>query len=379
MPANRRLAPAAALGLLAAMMPNISLANDSACSDVQLGPLINGIYRLQPGIHDLPPNCVFSGQLNISHSDTVLDCRGSVFDGSDVQSSGNSKRSDAIGLTIYAKEGPTSNVVVRNCTFRNFSKIGINITSGFTPGALQFEPNRYVHDVLIDRVRIEKSGVGLYMRPRGANITIKNSTFDSNEDVAVYIELNNGAQLIENQFVRNGWKYGRRSREAVAVDASQDSQLRLNTFRDNGLGGIFLYRNCGEKRGFNRWQQSSRNKIFENQFLREDIGIWIASRQSVDLSRLDCADPPMEATRRYFEDYANHNIIKGNIFCTVQTPVRIEGDYNVVTDSLFFNASPPYIDIPIGKRAELLGRPPAGNKTYGNQARSGTCPSVTEP
>ena len=377
-----------ALALVCPIAPSASAPPPAdRCASVNFGPLVNGTHHLPPGRHTLPAGCTFRVKLVITNSDTTLDCSGSALDGSGVPpivagANGKPERGGATGLVIYAPpKATTQNVTVRNCAFRNYSRDGITISSGFSASQPSPDTNRSVRNVLIDFVTIEKSGhVGLYIRPRSTDILVRNSTITNSAGTAVYIELAQRVRLLQNRFVRNGWSATkRRLREAVAIDASTETHIASNLFKDNGLGGIFLYRNCGEFHGFTRWQSSDRNTISENVFVNEEVGVWIASRQSVDVKNLACSAPPMDSSGRYVEDFANNNRVQCNVFCSVSNGVRVEGDNNEVVNNTFSTGTSNRVQIPETARGRILGRPPVGNVTSPNATDELACVRPPEP
>jgi hypothetical protein len=116
--------------------------------------------------------------------------------------------------------------------------------------------------------------------------------------------------------------------------------------------------------------------ISGNRFVREEVGVWIASRQSRNLRRMDCSDKPMDAQGQYFEDFANRNTLEKNAFCATAVGVRIEGDENRVRANYFDAKVGKKVEIPVTKRAELLGRPPKDNQYDDGQDGRSICSNL---
>jgi len=168
------------------------------------------------------------------------------------------------------------------------------------------------------------------------------------------------------------------NREGLSIDSSAHDVVEGNTFQNNAIGGLFLYKNCWEyadepSRGeVKRWQHSDFNVIRNNIFRDEPIGVWIASRQSMDLKSWGCGDTPMGGDPRYYRDYADNNTVEGNTFCNVQVPVRVEGDRNVIRGNRFDRANKTQVEMPMTKREQLLHLPSIGNVLSGSNEI--TCP-----
>jgi len=79
-----------------------------------------------------------------------------------------------------------------------------------------------------------------------------------------------------------------------------------------------------------RWQHSDYNVIRNNTFVNEPVGIWLASRQNRDLSGFDCGDKPRDSSGKYFNDYADNNVVEGNKFEKIKNNIQNEGDDNII-------------------------------------------------
>lgn len=114
----------------------------------------------------------------------------------------------------------------------------------------------------LDRVTIVGTGsIPLYVGPGVTRLSLTDSTLTGRSDAtAVYLDAESADNRIENNAIAVTTK-----REAVAVDGSARNRIIGNRFTLGGRGGIFLYRNCGE-RGVIRHQAPSDNQITDNVF-----------------------------------------------------------------------------------------------------------------
>jgi len=312
----------------------------------------------------LPAGCVFEGTLRLKKSDTSLNCNGSVFDGGNTTSS---------GLIVGGRDEPIQNVQVENCGFRNYTGNAITVSYKGMSDDIEENYRRAPKNIRFNQITIENSRLGFFIGSYSSKVVISNSRVSGSFGTAIYLEYSSREnEIYNNYFFRNGFDDdGKRKREALAVDSSANNKIQNNVFDSNGNGSIFLYKNCGEKssqkENWQRWQHSDRNLISGNVFRNEVVGVWIASRQSRDLSKWDCGDRSMGDSGAYFEDFANENVVADNQFCGTKRPVRIEGDSNQVVNNSFDRASSAFSEVPLSKRGEILGRPPQGNRIESNR------------
>ena len=114
----------------------------------------------------------------------------------------------------------------------------------------------------LDRVTIAgTSSIPLYVGPGVTQFHLTNSAL-TGRSVATTIYLD--AESADNRIENNSLNV-RTGREVIAVDGSARNRITNNRFQSGGRGGIFLYRNCGE-RGVIRHQTPSNNQITDNVF-----------------------------------------------------------------------------------------------------------------
>lgn len=309
----------------------------------------------------LDPNCIHHASLHIGASDITLDCRGSRIDASDRR----------VGIEIGGKTS-VSNVVIRNCHVLD-AKTGIYV--GLT-GSDAKKTQQYSREELYartpNRIRIENSSVqnsssvGIYIDDYASEVTVENTRISDSGSAGIYLEHSSRRNSILNSTLSgNGYgrfpelRLGGAKREAIAVDSSAYNRIEGNHIHDNAAGGIFLYKNCHEHAHSNpasvpRWQAAEYNVVRRNTIENENVGVWIASRQSRDLSAWGCGDRPY-LENRYFPDYARHNRVEANIFRHVRTGIIVEDDDNALIGNRFVESEKP-IEIGAKLREQVLGK-----------------------
>lgn len=278
----------------------------------------------------LQAHCVYPQSLQITHSNTHLDCQGATLDGDNRL---------AFGILINSQGQPLENVSVKHCRFLNFTHSGIRITSDIPANKLSANHQDNYHrtptKVLLEHVDVQGSGrVGIYFDDYVTDSTLKDSTVSNSFMSGIYLEHSSrNNRILNNHIVNNGHEgFGKGKREGLAVDSSANNLIEGNRFESNGAGGVFLYKNCGEHfssgKSVIRWQHSDHNQIRNNTFINEPVGIWLASRQTRDLSGFDCGDKPKDYSGKYFADFADNNVVDGNRSEGTKVGVRDEGRGN---------------------------------------------------
>ena len=278
----------------------------------------------------LSPHCVYKEAVIITSSNTTLDCRGAVLEGDNER---------PFGIMINSKGKPLSDVTVRNCKVRHFTRSGIRITSDIAANKLSpnHEKNyrRTPTRITLENVEVTGSGrVGIYFDDYVTHSTLSHSIVRDSYMSGIYLEHSSrNNKVVDNQIIDNGHeRFGKGKREGLAVDSSAYNLIEGNRFESNGAGGVFLYKNCGEHfstgKSVIRWQHSDYNIIRNNTFVNEPVGIWLASRQNRDLSGFDCGDKPREGSLKFYPDYADNNVVGQNQFLKVKNLVINDGKHN---------------------------------------------------
>lgn len=213
-------------------------------------------------------------------SNIVFDCNGA-----DIIRQNGSK--DNVHIRSVQQNGnwqPVRNLVLRRCNIRGALRINgmdddtlrtVSRQTGATAAIQAAAPG----GITLDQINITGQGrIPLYLRPGVTRISIRNSRIDGQSDgTAVYFDMESADNVFENNTVNVQNK-----REQLAIDGSARNIIRHNRFLSPKNGGIFLYRNCGE-RGVIRHQTPSENLISSNYFANKKARfyrpiIWIASR-----------------------------------------------------------------------------------------------------
>jgi len=276
---------------------------------------------------------MYSGGLTIADSHTLLDCNGAKIDASKFKD----------GIVISSKGKEITNITIKNCIIKNAQESGIRSSWLGRDINKSKELKRYLktpHKITIENVEIIKSGKnGIFIDDYSSFITIKKSIIKDSGSTAIYIEHDSKNNIIDSNLIEfNGFKDGIPKREGLAIDSSQHNTIINNRFINNGLGGIFIYKNCSERihsgKQEIRKMHSNYNVIEGNHFENEKIGIWLASRQNKNLKKMDCGDEPIDMNGTYFRDYADHNKVINNLFISVNAPIIDLGKENYISGSV---------------------------------------------
>ncbi|MBK4995962.1 hypothetical protein IAE39_004136 [Pseudomonas sp. S37] len=320
----------------------------------------------QGGIIKLDGTCTYKGTIKIRQSNTRLECNGATLYG---------EKGDRYG--IFISGAGLKNVEVSNCKIRGYDKAAVMVTSGLSGPELNRDRNKSFSlapsNILLDRLDVSESrGNGVHFNAYVNNSILKRSTITKSRGVGVYLGQSSQAiSILDNKFLENGGvDKPKGHREALAIDSSAKNIVKGNVFSKNAAGGIFLYKNCGENfdrpGAVLRWQSSNDNLIENNVFKDEKVGVWVASRQSRDLSKWKCGDNPVTADGRYYRDYADNNRIEKNIFCRIGEAVRVEGDNNLISGNRFDVSSGAAVVMPFVAMAKPDGKRTVGNRVEGD-------------
>lgn len=253
--------------------------------------------RLEPGQTIVRP-LVLEGP---EASGAALDCQGQA-----VGRRGQSVTTSQPTIAIWSRRDsdgrwsrPTD-IAIRNCTIHGAIRIwgmgadgryedlrASSRTANHTQATQAAAPTRITLD---DLAFVAKGTIPLYVGPGVTNVELTGSRFSGQTvATAIYLDAESAGNRIENNrfAVRTG-------REIIAVDGSARNQISRNQIELFGKGGIFLYRNCGE-RGVIRHQTPSNNIITDNVFTGAS---WLRSRLIVLGSR--------EGRRSYCADDAGY-------------------------------------------------------------------------
>lgn len=321
---------------------------------------------------DLNPGCIYNQGILITDGNTDVDCRGSVLDGQGQR---------PFGVFVNSKGAPIANISIKNCIVRNFAKTGVLVTSGVPQNALSSNHDvnysKSPSHVVFEKLTIENSGgAGVYINDYVQGTVLRDSIVRHSGAAGVYLEEGSrSSSLIGNLIEGNGVsQFSDVRREGLAIDSSAHNVIQGNRFINNAAGGIFTYKNCGEKfssgNSVIRWQHSDNNTIKNNFFAEPLIGVWVASREGKDLSRWDCGDKSVDSSGMYYNDFSNGNLIEANKFCGSKVAIRVSGDDNKITDNYFDGAVGVRVDQPFKERSKPNGAVAKGNVESGSATQT---------
>lgn len=252
-------------------------------------------------------------KITVKKDNTVIDC------------STKDYGKDPLRIIIKA-----SNVTVRNCDNvhsirtwglgKNGESSDVRSSSRKGPEHIQRARDAAPKNTLIENVTFQAQGsIPLYVGPGTTYLTVRNSTFTGTTNSStLYLD----AESAHNQIVNNVFdmKQSGTLRELISVDASSYNLIEGNTFKNAIHGGIYLYRNCGE-RGTIRYNSPQHNVIKNNTFhilgmSPTNWGVWVGSRQGFRTYCFDDNGFKWGSSPLPFGnlDYAHHNTVRDNRF-----------------------------------------------------------------
>ncbi len=278
-----------------------------------------------------------------------VDCNGALIDGE--ANTVNKNRYTVFIRSLGETEPEMTNnrpagIEFHNCRIRGSIRIqGLRMTRGangswqssrslgHTARAQAAAPTRIVFDGL-DIVTNHNSAI--YVAFGVTHVQIRNSKISGAIGYpAIYLDAESGSNIIENNLIAARVA----NREQIAIDGSASNIIRNNVFSNIRAGGIFLYRNCGE-RGIVRHQKPEHNIIQGNEFFdgveRKNVPlIWVGSRNG---KRSFCAEDAGLPFGSSVDDgdFADENRIEKNIVVTRGSPefIRDAGRRNLVVGNM---------------------------------------------
>lgn len=317
--------------------------------------------------------CEANDSINISaifdQSDKVLDCAGGSID-----HGWSSASSDTIEPTLRSKQMPfvrfyddrsLSNIAVRNCAMRGTFHAGIQMTRFFGgqlggDGKLDATEALPVghSNITFEDIKIEGTEVGIYLGNFSENITINRVHIDGTRRIAIYSEAGSHKVNITHSTISNN-----KTREAIAIDSTYNSEISNTRFINNREGGINVYQNCGELKGsvcpVVRPTPPNGNRITDNVFFNNGVtGVQIASRQGRNHAFGWCSS--LNGLPGKFTDTAINNVVEKNtIHCSEGTGlVLMDGPNSVRNNTIIAKDQCVPLEISTGgfgkSRSQLL-------------------------
>lgn len=344
--------------------------NNTACPNWQA----NSTITLRESL-SLPANCTFQQvTVLIDRPNVELNCNQAVFNG--LTTVARNKYGKAYtpataptryGIIVKGAEAGVrvSNVTIRNCQLLNYSdaitahiELKQNTLLGLRNGTIQ---ESTIQAIAPTRINVFNSRIinshmhGIFLNRYITHLNVNNTRILGSSNSGIYLGADTEYALIENSvFEGNGFsnydtetlkRFPRRDetsrREAIAVDASSHNQISHNTFRDNGDGGVYLYKNCWEFEeepltAPHRYGSNS-NLITNNDFSAEETAIWVAERADRNLADFTCGDPLIYTanSNKYYRDIAQNNIISNNKINHNKFGIRVQDNGTVITNNSF--------------------------------------------
>ena len=334
----------------------------------------------------LDPNCYYEQKFKIKEPDTVLDCNGAEL-----------RQDDNYQLDIRLN---ADRALVRNCYFVGGKGISVRVRKRDGDETDDYLRSLSPENVIIENVEVRDSeNVGIYLHQHTVGVTVRNSIIRDSSSAGLYLAPYGRHHIIENNLIENNGhikpdgipRIGWYRREGIAIDGSSEHLITKNDIVGNSLGGILLYKNCWEHKDTNpnsapRTEHARASEIIGNRFGDQPFGVWVASRQSRDLTQMECGDPtpydnpiaintlfhptysdyPSAYTRDYilafnmvssWPDFAEENKIRNNIFEQhTRGGIRVEDDETEITGNLFIGDF-DYIFVGAPFRARLDNHP----------------------
>jgi len=377
---------------------------DPSCPAWQVGEVVNINSSMT-----LPKNCSYNQvTFRITKSNVEFNCNGAVLNGikelnrhrfGDSYTAAQAPKNTA--FQIVAAEGEATrlqNVTVSNCQIVNYIH-GADVNYALTSTTIKNLKQGLVSEDLLrskapTNIKVTNSkiinahGSGVYIYRYITNFQLVDSSIKGAGGPGLYLDAGTRSATIKNvTFEGNGFssyddttrtRAARRSddakREAIAVDASGQHLISSNLFKDNGDGGVYLYKNCWENyTQTNEWPRldgANNNKIENNTFFNETVGVWIAERADRDLADFACGDPLalQEGSKKYYRDYATGNIITNNKFDLTTTAIKVMDDNSIIEKNTFSRIEK--YDIDVGSRVRLSIGDAVSNTNIGSNTLS---------
>lgn len=375
----------------------------TGCPSWQRGETVTITESMQ-----LPANCTFEQvTVHINASDVDFDCNSAVFNGLREQKrheygdsySPSETAPQGVGFLVRGSEtaaSPLQNITIRNCQITNYIH-GVDVsltlssetTAGLRAGTVNEDTLRALAPAnvqVLDSIIIDTHGSGAYIASYVTGFQLLRSSIKGAGGPGLYLDSGSRSAVIQNAvFEGNGFssynsetysREARRSdlakREAIAIDASTRHQVLNSTFRSNGDGGVYLYKNCWEDAESDtteipRTEGANFNRIEGNRFVNETTGVWLAERADRDLADFDCGDPVIyeDDGEKYYRDIARENSVTDNRFEQLHTGVRVMDDANTIQNNTFVSSEE--LDIDIGSEIrEKIADPVTGTVVDGN-------------
>lgn len=333
----------------------------------KIGCWIDELYV--KGNLEVDESCLAHKRVVFNESNSRLNCNGATLDM-------QFQLSEAI--VIDSKGNTLENIVIENCIIKNTRRKSIFIGwSGSDRAKEEIKPNRdeiyksTPRKVSIINTKIETSrSSAIYIDDYVSNVLIDTVDISNTDAMAIYLEHSSTKTTIRNSSITNAGKSEKR--EAISIDSSSENVIENNQIKDSPNGGIFMYRNCGERYYQDKTQvirkmSASKNIIRSNVIDGSRYGVWIASRQSRNQENVGCGIGYF-AENKYAVDDAKYNTVEGNKFNNAEIGVLLEDSFNKVLNNDFIGVRKIGVRVGSPYVQKYLGEAPKFNEIKGNKS-----------
>lgn len=346
--------------------------------------------RLQPK-NAQGQECRYRAHFILTHSGASLDCQGALILGSQIDEDKSFEKrlppppateedaeADAklprpvkplYGVLIGGETSvnPLTRVHVKNCRVEGFERnFGIEVR----------EPQVGADLAIEDSKSLNARAYGVFVGPRVTNALFRKLDVHRSQASGFFFSPGaTGNTVTLSRIVDNGQATFMPHQDGITIDSAPRNQFIANLFENNGMAGLSLFHNCGEYGLPRPDSQPNENVVRANHFKNEKIGVWIASRQSMNQQLLSCSAAKTfdDSNWDIVEDFARANIIQKNTFTNSHVGIRVEDDDNRLLANTFQITNKNGIAILIGHRfgrPRALRMPVQGTILTGNTAQT---------
>lgn len=316
-------------------------------------------------------SCVVNKRVIFYESNSRLNCNGATIDM-------QFQLSEAV--TIDSKGNGLENIVIENCIIKNTRRKSIYIGwSGSDRAKEEITPDRNKIykltprkiSIINTKIKDSKSSA-IYVDDYVSSVLIDGVEISNTDAMAIYLEHSSIKTTIRNSLISNAGRVHKR--EAISIDSSSENLIENNKIKDSPNGGIFLYRNCGERYYEDETQvirkmPASKNVIKFNIIDGSRYGVWIASRQSRNQENIGCGIGYF-AENKYAIDDSKFNSVEKNKIKNADIGVLVEDSFNIVNNNEFDGQMKIAIRVGSPYMQKYLGLVPEFNEIKGNKAPS---------
>jgi len=323
---------------LALLLTSAHLYAASNCSATKMTELLERASDAKPSIE---LNCnaqLSSSSVTISKkivikgsaaSGLVLDCKGGS-----INPTSSKGGSDSITVrSVKASDGSWSrpeNITIRNCIIQGSVRMwGMAAThsedilqSSRSLGHTARMQNAAPRNITLDRIKIIGKGrIPLYLSMGVSYSSLLNSEISGvGTSTAIYFDAESAYNTLKNNYIH----VVTTRREQLAIDGSAYNRIISNRFAAINNGGIYVYRNCGERQVI-RHQAPQHNQFINNVFYYNrynggNPALWLGSRNTFwrdtgtffHIGFCHDDDGYNFGSSKSDEDYAKYNIVAEN-------------------------------------------------------------------